>query len=415
MERFNQHRVETFPPSDLICVDKSISRWYGQGGNWINHGLPMYVAIDRKPENGCEIQNSACGRSGVMLRLKLVKSVEEEQAQVDDEEAEENGGLLHGTVVCKHLVSPWGMSGRIVCGDSYFASVGTCRELKRMGLRFIGVVKTATRGYPMTLLSGVEMKNRGEHRAVVHKDRDTHLIDMIAFVWMDRDRRYFIANASCVAAGTPYQRKRWRQVVQDRETEPESVELTVPQPKACEIYYETCAMIDRHNRCRQDDLQVERKLGTDNWAMRLNLSLFSMCVVDCWLVYKAATETTEDQKSFYCALAEELVDNSYDEGLRAGRQKGIKPNGESPTLSENGLPRSGINAHLTPTKRKRKRSDGSETRYLLQGRCKQCGSKTTMTCSLCSDDSTRVNEPWICNTKGGRYCFSEHMRKEHQL
>ena len=52
-------------PSDEICVDKLMSQWYGQGGHWINHSLPMYVAIHRKPENGCEIQNAACGHSGV--------------------------------------------------------------------------------------------------------------------------------------------------------------------------------------------------------------------------------------------------------------------------------------------------------------------------------------------------------------
>jgi hypothetical protein len=34
----------------------------------------MYIAIDHKPENGCEIQNAACEQSGVMLRLKLVKT-----------------------------------------------------------------------------------------------------------------------------------------------------------------------------------------------------------------------------------------------------------------------------------------------------------------------------------------------------
>ena len=59
---FNQHRAATFIPSERICVDESISRWYGHGGQWINIGLPMYVAIDRKPENGCEIQNSACAQ-----------------------------------------------------------------------------------------------------------------------------------------------------------------------------------------------------------------------------------------------------------------------------------------------------------------------------------------------------------------
>ena len=60
---FNEHRASTVSPSERICVDESISRWYGKGGHWINHGLPMYVAIDRKPENGCEIQCAAVLRS----------------------------------------------------------------------------------------------------------------------------------------------------------------------------------------------------------------------------------------------------------------------------------------------------------------------------------------------------------------
>jgi hypothetical protein len=35
------------------------------------------LAIDRKPENGCEIQNAACGGSGVMLSpFKLVKGID---------------------------------------------------------------------------------------------------------------------------------------------------------------------------------------------------------------------------------------------------------------------------------------------------------------------------------------------------
>jgi hypothetical protein len=38
-------------PSDVMCVGESTSKWYGTGGHWINEGLPMYVAIDRKPEN----------------------------------------------------------------------------------------------------------------------------------------------------------------------------------------------------------------------------------------------------------------------------------------------------------------------------------------------------------------------------
>jgi hypothetical protein len=150
--------------SDTICVDESMSRWYGQGGHWINHGLPQYIAIDRKPENGCKIQNAACGRSGIMLRLKLVKGAD--LVGVDDVNNDHENSLLHGTRVLKYLVSPWSGSHRIVCADSYFASFGAAQELFARGLRFIGVVKTATRGFPKNFLSSVELANRGDFLAL---------------------------------------------------------------------------------------------------------------------------------------------------------------------------------------------------------------------------------------------------------
>ena len=76
VKNFNEHRSCFFSPGWLICVDESMSRWYGLGGHWINVGLPMYVSIDRKPEDGLEIQNAACSHSGIMYQLKLVKTAE---------------------------------------------------------------------------------------------------------------------------------------------------------------------------------------------------------------------------------------------------------------------------------------------------------------------------------------------------
>lgn len=130
IENFNKHCQDCFVPSNLILVDESISRWYGQGGFWVNEGLHQYVVIDWKPENGCEIQNAACGWSGVMIQLKLVKTKEEEDSHLQ----QEHEGLLHGTVVLRNLVETWAFSQRIVCADSYFASVGAVKELRRMGL-----------------------------------------------------------------------------------------------------------------------------------------------------------------------------------------------------------------------------------------------------------------------------------------
>jgi Transposase IS4 len=74
----NTHRRTMVTPSEHIYVDESIARWHGQGGHWIDMGLPHYVVIDRKPENGCVVQNAACGRKGIMLNIRLLTTAEVE-------------------------------------------------------------------------------------------------------------------------------------------------------------------------------------------------------------------------------------------------------------------------------------------------------------------------------------------------
>ena len=60
---------------------------------------------------------------------------------------------------------------------------------------------------------------------------------------------------------------------------------------------------------------MEKKIETKDWSMRVNLSILSMIVVDTWLVYSTFKNTPAgigyNQKEFYAALAEELIDNSY--------------------------------------------------------------------------------------------------------
>lgn len=204
VSNFNSHRATKYYPSDRICVDESISRWYGLGGSWIDIGLPTYVAMDRKPENGCEIQNCCDGKSGIMLQLRVVKSVTDENEDEDD-------GINHGTKILLDLVKPWwNKVRRVICADSYFSSVQTTIMCKAKGLEYVGVVKTATRSYPMHYLTRVPLSDRGKHHAVVHKTNG--LLDMVAFVWVDRERRYFITNSSSLEPGTIIERQRWRQL-----------------------------------------------------------------------------------------------------------------------------------------------------------------------------------------------------------
>ena len=65
----------------------------------------------------------------------------------------------------------------------------------RIGIRFIGVVKTATKTFPLKYLSSIELdEGRGQRVGVVLKSHGAPT--MMAYVWMDRDRRYFISTAS---------------------------------------------------------------------------------------------------------------------------------------------------------------------------------------------------------------------------
>jgi hypothetical protein len=151
-------------------------------------------------------------------------------------------------------------------------------------------VKTGTRGYPKAYLEALELRNRGDYEGVVTLG-ENGLPTMMAFVWMDRERRYFIANTSSLEAGTQYAKTRWRQIAPVESNEdPVRVERTIPQPKAAELFYSVAASsIDRHNRSRQDNLQLERKLGTRDWSTRVNFSIIGMHIVDTWLAWKGLT------------------------------------------------------------------------------------------------------------------------------
>jgi hypothetical protein len=92
------------------------------------------------------------------------------------------------------------------------------------------------------------------------RDVDTNYSTLLAFVWMDRDRRYFVSSASSLDAGKPYVRYRWRQIDQSPDADPERLEIIIPQPKAAELYYSACGMINRHNHSCQDTLMLERNV-----------------------------------------------------------------------------------------------------------------------------------------------------------
>ena len=71
--------------------------------------------------------------------------------------------------------------------------------------------------------------------------------------------------------------------------------MTIQQPITEEIYYSACGKIDRHNRCRQKSLDIEKKSGTKDWSKRFNLSVFVINMVDVWLEYQGINSMEETQ------------------------------------------------------------------------------------------------------------------------
>ena len=177
-----------------------------------------------------------------MIQFKVVKTAEEENASA----VTDDDGNNHGSNVLKFLVEPWVRTDRCVCADSYFTSVNAVTVMRMMGLCFIGVVKTATKKFSMSYLSNLELVQHGDYKGLVARGTNGQPA-MLSFVWMDRDHCYFIASASSLDSGILYSQNRWCQVSLELDALPENVELSILQPKATEVYYRTCGVIDQHN------------------------------------------------------------------------------------------------------------------------------------------------------------------------
>jgi hypothetical protein len=163
----NKYRSRLFYPSKHLKADETITRWYGVGGVFVDAGLPMYLVLERKLDNGSKIQNLADIASRIMLRLKVVKSTNEEKAIAtatatgtdNDDDAANEGGK--GTQVILELTEPWHHSDRLVTTDAYFAFVEAAFMLKEKDLIFIGNVKQCSRRFPMEVLGNTTLPKQG--------------------------------------------------------------------------------------------------------------------------------------------------------------------------------------------------------------------------------------------------------------
>ena len=129
-----------------------------------------------------------------MLNMEIASTAENERGR-DFEES-----INHETAVLRRRVDPWIGLDRLVGADSYFASLETAKVLYNVELRFLGVVKTSTKQYPMKDLSEIELQHRGQHLSLGTMN-DSRNCFLMALVWLDRERRYFISPSQLLFLG----------------------------------------------------------------------------------------------------------------------------------------------------------------------------------------------------------------------
>lgn len=139
--------------------------------------------------------------------------------------------LQRNTALFCTLVRPCFGPSSLVCGDSFFESVGKTEELHRCWPKFIQVVSTAHRKFPLSHTSQMPMSCRFQHRKMVSKDSNCK-VRMEEIVWVDKERRYFMTSVLNTLSVQPPSRVKWLQ--ENGVAQP--VELTTIQSNSVQLY-----------------------------------------------------------------------------------------------------------------------------------------------------------------------------------
>ena len=312
----NENRKKTITASWLVVVDETMWAWTGQG-------MPHLSFVKRKPEPlGAEVKNLCDGASGVMLCLEL----QEGKARM----ANKKFCDLHKATTACTLRLPCfaGLSEidvreedkvvRLLIGDSWFAGHETAKALRgKLGIRFVGNVKTAHKGCPIEQLRwDLSKTTRGDH--VVHQLEGE---EECAVGWNDHHFKTFVATGGVCTAGRDAKRKRQNDAGQTCHKE-------VKRPKVLENYYDACGGIDLHNNYRQGQLRLEKFWKTLRWNTRVLTSILSSTMVDAFCAWEhhfppSANAEKNDQKSRLKSFVARVIDEIKPTGVVEERVGGL--------------------------------------------------------------------------------------------
>ena len=304
IDEFNNNRRKTVTPGWVCVVDESTTKWRGLG-DWYELGMPHITKIPRKPEPvGLEIKDLCDGESGIMLFIEIMEGV-----QIMTTKPFCARGRKDGTAQCLRFTQSWHGSGRVLVGDSAFASVQTCIEMMKVaGWYFVGLVKQSSAMYPKRHLQTMQMGQRGN---VATFTATRSGVTMLAHVWNDpgkpgKPRKSLISTFGTSTAAEASQRRRKRK--RDDGTW-EDYFKPVPRSELVKTYFTYAGAIDRHNRVRMDGIRMERTLEFKEWHRRVVTSLLGYVATDAFYGMKLEQGDDLQLDEFMEELAKSMIFN----------------------------------------------------------------------------------------------------------
>lgn len=320
IDAFNENRVKGVIPGRHMVVDELMSSWRGAEAAYSTTGMPHVSKIKRKPEGvGAEIKAAADGSTSIIMRLDIMEGKQRQAMK------EYSDLLLEGTAITLRVMKPWFSTGRIVHADSAFSSVYGLLQCRTHGLHFMGLVKTATKEFPINYLKKQAdnyghnaPKPRGGHIALVSDEApDGTKHDPIwALGWYDVKAKFLVSSCGTTLPGNPSIRPRTRVAVENGDFVTVSYDKHVQRPKMVEDFFRAFSNIDVHDHYRQGSLEMERQWVTRNWTHRIFTTVLGVCIVDAYLAYKHESKLNEvdpedilDLTTFCGRLSRQLIDN----------------------------------------------------------------------------------------------------------
>eukprot|EP00731_Ephydatia_muelleri_P010048 Em0005g634a len=139
---FNQRRREVVEPGTECTIDESMGMWKPFFEN-TPEGIPSLRKIARKPQGiGIEYKNLADAETGIILHLEIQEAADIMAKKAYCDRYPKSVALVLRLTEMLHG------SGRVIHGDSAFASVACCTALLEHGLYFSGLLKTAHKEFP---------------------------------------------------------------------------------------------------------------------------------------------------------------------------------------------------------------------------------------------------------------------------